>query len=47
VGLLILAAVMTPPDPFSQLALAIPMWLLYELGVLLAWLGRRKEAPAE
>ncbi|MHC4981769.1 MAG: twin-arginine translocase subunit TatC [Planctomycetota bacterium] len=46
VGILILAAIFTPPDPLSQLALAIPMWLLYELGVLLAWLACRKKQPA-
>jgi Tat protein translocase TatC len=43
VAILIAAAVLTPPDPFSQLALAVPMWLLFELGVLLAWLSRRRK----
>lgn len=37
VVILIVSATFTPPDPFSQMALAIPMWLLYELGVLLAF----------
>lgn len=32
----IIAAVITPPDVVSQLALAIPMCLLYELGILSA-----------
>ncbi|MBI2308688.1 MAG: twin-arginine translocase subunit TatC [Rhodocyclales bacterium] len=32
----IVAAVVTPPDVVSQLALAIPMCLLYELGILFA-----------
>ena len=33
----ILAAVITPtPDPFTQMVVGIPMYLLYELGVLLA-----------
>lgn len=41
VVILILAAVFTPPDPFSQVALAVPMWVLYELGVLLAYLAIR------
>jgi sec-independent protein translocase protein TatC len=41
--LLAAAALLTPPDVASQLCLAGPMWLLYELGVLLAWLtGRRR-----
>ena len=32
----IIAAIVTPPDVVSQLALAIPMCLLYELGILFA-----------
>ncbi|WP_176012845.1 twin-arginine translocase subunit TatC [Victivallis sp. Marseille-Q1083] len=40
--ILILAAVLTPPDVISQLLLAIPTWLLFELGLLLA--GRRQTA---
>lgn len=33
----ILAAVITPtPDPFTMVVVGIPMYLLYELGVLLA-----------
>ncbi|MHC4197201.1 MAG: twin-arginine translocase subunit TatC [Planctomycetota bacterium] len=34
-GIFILAAIITPPDPFSQLSTAIPMVGLYELGILL------------
>jgi len=33
VGAFIVAAIITPPDVVSQLALAIPMVLLYELGI--------------
>jgi sec-independent protein translocase protein TatC len=36
VGAFIIAAIVTPPDVVSQLALAVPMWLLFELGLLLA-----------
>lgn len=36
VGAFIVAAVVTPPDVVSQLALAIPMCLLYEIGILAA-----------
>jgi sec-independent protein translocase protein TatC len=36
VGAFILAAIFTPPDVLSQLLLAIPLWLLYELGIQLA-----------
>ena len=36
VGAFIVAAVITPPDVVSQLMLAIPMCLLYELGIFVA-----------
>jgi sec-independent protein translocase protein TatC len=31
-----LAMLLTPPDIFSQLFLAIPMWLLFEIGLLIS-----------
>lgn len=34
--ILIVAAILTPPDVVSQVMLAIPTWLLFELGLLLA-----------
>jgi sec-independent protein translocase protein TatC len=36
VGAFIAGAVFTPPDVVSQLLLAVPLWLLYELGMLMA-----------
>ena len=40
----IIAAVLTPPDAISQILLAMPLLLLYALGILLAFLaGRRKK----
>jgi sec-independent protein translocase protein TatC len=36
VGAFVVSAVVTPPDVLSQLLLAIPMTLLYELGLLIA-----------
>jgi sec-independent protein translocase protein TatC len=36
VGAFVIAAVVTPPDAVSQLALAVPMCLLFELGLLMA-----------
>lgn len=46
VVIVILAAVITPtPDPFTQMAVAIPMYALYELGVLLAGLARVQAPP--
>ncbi len=45
VGAFIIAAVFTPPDVVSQFMMAIPLWLLYELGLVMAdWLV--KPAPA-
>lgn len=36
VGAFVVAAILTPPDVISQLLLAIPCWLLFELGLFLA-----------
>jgi sec-independent protein translocase protein TatC len=36
VGAFVVGAVFTPPDVISQSLLAVPLWLLYELGLLLA-----------
>jgi sec-independent protein translocase protein TatC len=48
VGAFVIAAVVTPPDVVSQLALAIPMCLLFELGLLLAPVFvRATQAPEE
>ncbi len=42
--LLIFAALVTSPSPVDQVMLALPMWLLYELGILLVWLMKRTKA---
>lgn len=49
VGAFIIAAVVTPPDIMSQLFLAVPLCVLYELGLLLAPLFARvtRAAPEE
>lgn len=36
VGAFVIGAIFTPPDIISQFMLAVPMWLLYELGILVA-----------
>ena len=44
------AAVITPPDIVSQIMVAVPMLLLYELSILLCWVlmkFRRKREPEE
>jgi len=48
VGAFVIAAVVTPPDVMSQLFLAIPLCLLYEVGLLLAPLFEKAtQAPEE
>jgi len=46
VGSFVVAAVFTPPDVISQLLMAIPMCLLFELGLLMARFVTRRAAPA-
>jgi sec-independent protein translocase protein TatC len=41
---LIVAAFLTPPDPISQIGLAMPMLLLYELSILSVRLIERRRA---
>jgi sec-independent protein translocase protein TatC len=36
---------LTPPDIISQVLLALPTWLLFEVGVILARLTERHEEP--
>lgn len=44
----IVAAVVTPPDVISQLALAVPMVILYEVGILGArWFVKSSRAPED
>lgn len=43
----IVAAVLTPPDPLSQLGLAIPAILLYEVSIILAGMVERRNAKPE
>jgi sec-independent protein translocase protein TatC len=47
VGVFIVAAVFTPPDPLSQLSLAIPIIALYEVSILMARLVEKKRAKDE
>jgi len=35
VGIFVIAAIVTPPDPGSQIILAIPLWMLFEASLLL------------
>jgi len=48
VGAFVIAAVLTPPDVLSQFMLAVPLLLLYELGIFLSgFITARSRAPQE
>ncbi|CBJ79660.1 Sec-independent protein translocase subunit TatC [Xenorhabdus bovienii] len=49
VGAFVVGMLLTPPDVFSQTLLAIPMYLLFEVGILLSqfYVGGRKSGRAE
>ena len=39
----VIAAMATPPDVISQVMLAVPLYLLFELGIMLSYLASRKK----
>jgi sec-independent protein translocase protein TatC len=47
VGVFIVAAIFTPPDPLSQLSLAVPIILLYEISIIMAKMVEKKRAEAQ
>jgi sec-independent protein translocase protein TatC len=48
VGAFVVGAIFTPPDVVSQSMLALPLWLLYETGILVAvWVGKKAEEETE
>ncbi len=48
VGAFVIGAIFTPPDVVSQFMLAIPLWLLYEAGIVVAgWMAAGSKKPAE
>lgn len=48
VGCFFFGMLLTPPDIFSQTLLAIPMWILFEFGIIFgSWIKTRKPAPPE
>ena len=47
VGVFVIAAIITPPDVVSQLMLAIPMCVLYEIGIIAAsWVAPKSESAS-
>jgi sec-independent protein translocase protein TatC len=47
VGITALAGLLTPPDVFSMVSLAVPLVLLYEISILLVWMFERKKQREE
>ncbi|WP_439545926.1 twin-arginine translocase subunit TatC [Sandarakinorhabdus sp.] len=47
VAAFVVAAVLTPPDLWSQLALAVPLVLLYEISIIAIWFTERRRAKVE
>ena len=46
IGILVVAMLLTPPDPSSQILLAVPMWILFEFGLFMGKVLRKKNKPA-
>ena len=42
IGCFVVGMILTPPDIFSQTLLAVPMWLLFEIGILFGGLVRKR-----
>ncbi len=47
VGVFIIAAIFTPPDPITQLMLAIPLCLLFELTLIIIWFTDKRRAKKQ
>ena len=47
VGAFVIAAIVTPPDVVSQFMLAVPLCLLYEVGIIVSRFLKKREAEAE
>jgi sec-independent protein translocase protein TatC len=47
VGAFVLGAIFTPPDIISQFMLAVPLWLLYEAGIVVAQFSNPKTSTKE
>jgi sec-independent protein translocase protein TatC len=46
-GVFVAAAILTPPDPVSQIALALPTLLLYELSIYAVRMAEKKHAASQ
>ena len=46
-GIFVAAAFLTPPDAFSQSFMAVPMYLLYEIGIIMSRMTLKKRRAAD
>ena len=42
VGIFVVSAFLTPPDPLSQILMAVPLTILYAVGIIIAWIFTTK-----
>ncbi len=47
VGIVVVAAFITPPDIFSQIALSVPLYLLYEMSILFCRYLEKRKVPED
>lgn len=47
IGAFVLGMLLAPPDVLSQVVLSIPIWLLYEVGILLGRLGSARKVSQQ
>ncbi len=47
IGCFVFGMLLTPPDVISQALLAVPMWLLFEVGIVFGRLVKKKQAEAQ
>ncbi len=45
--ILIVAAIITPPDPLSQILITIPLYMLFEISILISAAVERKRKKRE
>jgi sec-independent protein translocase protein TatC len=46
-AIVVVAAIATPPDVISQVTLAVPLYILFELGILLSYISSRRRKSRE
>ncbi len=47
IGCFVVGMILTPPDPLSQTLLAVPMWMLFEVGVFFGGMVRKRAPESE